>query len=126
MKEYIYTKTYRRKILLKPFTSTFSASDSGNEVHDCCDVCALMCSCQCKCNNGICECAKKCSSADSYSNMLNDFTMECLIQMLHTEYQSSRPYGFRQEDFFHVSHHKILCKTCDPRGGAIFGPTAII
>ena len=22
--------------------------------------------------------------------------------MLHTKYQSSRPYGFRQEDFFHI------------------------
>ena len=69
--------------------------------------------------------------------------------MLHTKYQSSRPCGFRQEDFFHifpisalpnikalgpvVSDKKIfshfpymnLCKTCDPRGGGIFGPRGI-
>ena len=39
--------------------------------------------------------------------------------MLHTKYQSSRPYGFRQEDFlmfFYIS----LCKACDPWGVAIF------
>ena len=46
--------------------------------------------------------------------------------MLHTKYQGSRPCGFRQGDFFHVSPYKSLCKTCDPRGQAIFGPRAII
>ena len=55
--------------------------------------------------------------------------------MLHTKYQDSRPYGLRQEDFFmfllsmlyrqefvHVFHYISLYKTCDPQGGAIFGP----
>ena len=72
MKEYINAKTCRRKILLKPFTSTYSTNDSGKELHDCCDICALLCSCQCKCD-GICECAKRCSSSDSeiFSNMTN-------------------------------------------------------
>ena len=46
--------------------------------------------------------------------------------MLHTKYQGSRPCGFRQEDFVHVAPYISLCKTCDPRGGAIFGPRAII
>ena len=32
--------------------------------------------------------------------------------MLHNIYQGSRPYDFRQEDFF-ISLHKI----CDPLGG---------
>ena len=34
--------------------------------------------------------------------------------MLHTKYQDSRLYGFRQEDLFHVLHNISLCKTCDP------------
>ena len=46
--------------------------------------------------------------------------------MLHTKYQGSRPCGFRQEDFFHVSPYIIFCKAYDPRGRTIFGPTAII
>ena len=33
--------------------------------------------------------------------------------MLHTKYQSSRPYGFRQEDFFYVSPYISLSKVCD-------------
>ena len=39
--------------------------------------------------------------------------------MLRTKYQSSKPYGFRQEDFFHVFPYTLirLCKTCDPRVG---------
>ena len=37
--------------------------------------------------------------------------------MLHTKYQGSRPYGFRQEDFFHVFPYIGLCKTSDHRGG---------
>ena len=42
--------------------------------------------------------------------------LEVHTVMLHTctKYQSSRPYCFRQEDFFHVSPHMSLCKTCDP------------
>ena len=45
--------------------------------------------------------------------------------MLHTKHQGSRPYGFRQEDFSTFSLLS-LCKTCDPRGRAIFGPGGII
>ena len=37
--------------------------------------------------------------------------------MFHTKYQSSRPCGFRQEDFFHTSPYISLCKTCDPGVG---------
>ena len=36
--------------------------------------------------------------------------------MLHTAYQGSRPYGFRQEDFSRFPYIS-LCNTCDPRGG---------
>ena len=46
--------------------------------------------------------------------------------MLHTKYQGSRPYGFRKEDFFNVFPNISLCKTCDPWGGAFFGPNGII
>ena len=46
--------------------------------------------------------------------------------MLQTKYHGSRPNGFRQEDFFHVSPYLSLCKACDPRGGATFGPRGII
>ena len=42
--------------------------------------------------------------------------------MLHTKYQGSRSYGFRQEDFVMFFPYISLCKTCDPRDGAIFGP----
>ena len=36
--------------------------------------------------------------------------------MLHTKYKDSRPYGYRQEDFFMFSHIS-LCKTRNPRAG---------
>ena len=42
--------------------------------------------------------------------------------ILHTKYQGSRPYGFRQEDFFHVAPYISLRKTYDPWGGAFFLP----
>ena len=45
--------------------------------------------------------------------------------MLHTKYQGSRPSGFRLEDFF-MFPYISLCKTCDPRVGAIYGPRGII
>ena len=38
--------------------------------------------------------------------------------MLHTKYQGSRSYGFRQADFVMFSLHS-LCKTCDPQNRAI-------
>ena len=37
--------------------------------------------------------------------------------MLHTKYQGSRHYGFRQEELFHVSSYISLCKASDPKGG---------
>ena len=46
--------------------------------------------------------------------------------MLHTTYQGSRTYGFRQEDFFNVFPNINLCTTYDPVGEAIFGPRDII
>ena len=45
---------------------------------------------------------------------------------LHTKYQGSMPNGFRQEEFIMFSLYKPICKTCHPRGGAIFGPSDII
>ena len=45
--------------------------------------------------------------------------------ILHTKYQGSSPCGLRQEDFFMFLPLKAyisLCKTCDPRGGAIVAP----
>ena len=58
--------------------------------------------------------------------MTSPLSVEVYRVMLHTKYQGSRPYGFRQEDFFHVSPHLSLCKACDPRGWAIFGPRGIV
>ena len=40
------------------------------------------------------------------------FLLEVYKLILHTKYQSSRPYGFRQEDY-HVSPYISLCKACD-------------
>ena len=42
--------------------------------------------------------------------------------MQHTKYQSSRPYGFGQEDFLCFFPYISLSKACDPWGVAIFGP----
>ena len=42
--------------------------------------------------------------------------------MLHTKYQGSRPYGFRQENFSMFFHYISLCKICDPWCGVIFWP----
>ena len=43
--------------------------------------------------------------------------------MLHTDYQGSRPYAFRQ-DLFSCFPYISICKTCDPRGVAILVPGA--
>ena len=36
--------------------------------------------------------------------------------MLHTKYQGSRPYGFRQEDFFMFPYKSINVKHFWPQG----------
>ena len=41
--------------------------------------------------------------------------------MLHTKYQGSRPYDFRQE-FCSCFPYVDLCKTCDPLGRGYFWP----
>ena len=41
--------------------------------------------------------------------------------MLHTKYQGSRPYGFRQEDFFMFFPIKAYAKHVTP-GAALFWP----
>ena len=41
-----------------------------------------------------------------------------------TSYQISRHCGFRQEDFFQVSHFIRLCKTCDPGAEPLLAPWA--
>ena len=45
------------------------------------------------------------------------------LMLLHTKYLSSRPYGFREEDFWNFSHHKSMgdnehrgVANLDPRG----------
>ena len=45
--------------------------------------------------------------------------------MLHTKYQGSRPYGFRQEDFSMFFPILAYVNNVTP-GGAIFGPRGII
>ena len=45
--------------------------------------------------------------------------------MLHTKYQDSGPYGFRQEDFSMFSLYIKLCNPLTP-GGAIFGHRSLI
>ena len=42
--------------------------------------------------------------------------------MLHTKYQGTRPYGFRQQDFFYAFPYISLCKTCDSQGQGNFCP----
>ena len=42
--------------------------------------------------------------------------------MLHTKYQGSMPYDFRQEYFFRFFPNISLCKACHSLGGAILGP----
>ena len=42
--------------------------------------------------------------------------------MLHTQYQSSRPYGFRKENLFHLFPNIGLSKTCDPGPGPFLAP----
>ena len=42
--------------------------------------------------------------------------------MLHTKYQGSGPYGFRQEDFFSHFPYISLYRACDPRGPSHFWP----
>ena len=41
--------------------------------------------------------------------------------MLHTKYQGSKQYGFRQEDFS-CFHYRGLCKICDPGVGPFLAP----
>ena len=45
--------------------------------------------------------------------------------MLHTKYQGSRPCGFRQEDFFHVSPYIIYVKHVTPGAGSFLAPGAL-
>ena len=42
--------------------------------------------------------------------------------MLHTQYQSSRPYGFRKENSFQLFPNIDLSKTCDPGAGLFLAP----
>ena len=43
--------------------------------------------------------------------------------LLHTEYESSVPFGFEEEDFFCFSHCKSMGAN-DPRAGPILTPEA--
>ena len=57
MKDFITTKSCRRKLLLKPFTD--ESPKSGD--HNCCDNCAAQCSCVCVCGNqDSCSCDQGC------------------------------------------------------------------
>ena len=42
--------------------------------------------------------------------------------MLHTKYQGSRTYGFRQEDFFMFLHIKAYVKPVTPEAGPFLAP----
>ena len=42
--------------------------------------------------------------------------------MLHTKYQSSRPHGFRQEDFFMFLTIKAYVKPMTPEAGPFVAP----
>ena len=48
--------------------------------------------------------------------------VEVHLVMLHTQYQSSRPYGFRKENLFHLFPNIGLSKTCDPGPGPFLAP----
>ena len=51
--------------------------------------------------------------------------VEVHLLMLNTKYQGSLLCSFRQEDFSHFPYISP-CKICDPLGGAISSPRAII
>ena len=57
--------------------------------------------------------------------ILNILGRDPLGYAISTNYQDSRPYGSRQEDFF-MFHYVRQCKACAPWGGAIFRPSGII
>ena len=48
-----------------------------------------------------------------------------LYTFLHTNYISSGPLGFREEDFLSFSHYKSM-EANDPQGMASLGPRALI
>ena len=45
--------------------------------------------------------------------------------LLHTQYTSCGPYGFREEDFFSFTHYKSMGANC-PRGVASLDPRGLI
>ena len=45
--------------------------------------------------------------------------------MLHTKYEDSRPFDFRQEDFFMFPYIN-LCNTYDPKGEPFLTPGALL
>ena len=62
MKEFITTKSCRRKLLLQPFTD--KTPKFGD--HNCCDNCAAQCSCLCSCSTiDSCTCDNRCSENSS-------------------------------------------------------------
>ena len=54
MKEYVKTKTCRRKEILQFFG--FSTELPSITKHDCCDICMKSCRCNCKCSTDECNC----------------------------------------------------------------------
>ena len=44
--------------------------------------------------------------------------------MLHTKYQGSRTFGFRQEDFFMFLPILVYVKHVTPKGGSFLDPGA--
>ena len=47
------------------------------------------------------------------SGIIGTHLVDIYYVMLHTKYQGSMPYGFRQEDFSMFSYIS-MCKTCGP------------
>ena len=56
---------------------------------------------------------------------LNIATYSIYELLLHTQYMSSGPHGFREGDFLRFSHYKSM-RANDPRGVASLGPRVLI
>ena len=69
-------------------------------------------------------CDPRCGAILNPRGMILTILVEGHQVMLHTKYQDSSPYGFRQEDFF-MFYYISLCKTCDPGMGPFFATGAL-
>ena len=98
MKEFITTKTCRRKFLLQPFTDDIPKSGD----HNCCDNCAAQCSCLCTCENHYsCVCDIKCIQNESK-------VFKAMQHFLHkdTDFESSDEFSEGYDSDSDIEQHR--------------------